>query len=513
MSNSREMRRLAAKWSQRTGWPQFLEFLEISGLRGWDGQKVPLQFPIVALVGENGTGKSTVLQCAAAVYRPKENGRPKSESWFASDFFPKTVWDDARGAKIVCSIRQGKGTKMHDIKLPGERWRGNLERPQRSVDYIDLRRIQPIAARVGYSKLAKEARVEKSAEYFDDVRLARFSQIMGWQFDSARIALTDASEERKVPVFVQSGQTYSGYNSGSGQTTVAEFLQVDPEQYGLVLIDEIETSLHPRAQRRLIRDLAVVCRERDLQIILSTHSPYVLAELPLEARLYLVQGRTGRHIMSGVSPEFAMTRMDEYPHPECDLYVEDERARTFLREILVAHTRGLVERCEITTYGAASVGRSLGLMVFQNRFIRSTGVLLDGDQAEAPGCWLSPGGDAPEPVVFDGLQRQNWGHLADRLGRQFADVADACIQAMSLTDHHDWISVAASRLVVAGDHLWQAMCAEWSTLCFTGADATDFVQPISDLVIANPTSISSPLVRFPLLDRQTDAFDDMQPMV
>ncbi|WP_158283981.1 AAA family ATPase [Azospirillum sp. TSO22-1] len=513
MSNSREMRRLAAKWQQRTGWPQFLESLEITGLRGWDGQRVPFEFPIVALVGENGTGKSTVLQCAAASYRPTNNAPPERESWFASDFFPKTVWEDPRGAKIVSTVRQGKETKPYDVRLPGERWRGNPERPQRNVSYIDLRRIQPISARIGYSKLAKEARLEKSAQHFDKDRLARFSQIMGWPYESARIAVTDASEDRKVPVFGQQGVIYSGYNSGSGQTTIAEFLQVDPEQYGLVLIDEIETSLHPRAQRRLIRDLAALCKERELQIILSTHSPYVLAELPLEARLYLMQGHRGKHIMAGVSPEFAMSRMDEYPNPECDLYVEDDRARTMLREIIVCHSKGLVERCLITTYGAASVGRNLGIMAFQKRFPRPTGVFLDGDQSESPGCSLLPGGDAPEQVVFEDLKRKNWGSVADRVGRQFSDVADACSQVMSLTDHHEWVSAAASRLTLSGDDLWRPMCAEWARLCFGGMDATRFIQSISDLMLATPTSISSPIVRLPLFEQSRDAFEDQEQMI
>ena len=76
--------------------------------------------------------------------------------------------------------------------------------------------------------------------------------------------------------------------------------------------------------------LAELCRERDLQIIVATHSPYILAELPLEARLYLMQGQSGRHVMTGVSPEFAMTKMDEYPNLRCEIYVEDERAKTLL---------------------------------------------------------------------------------------------------------------------------------------------------------------------------------------
>ena len=34
--------------------------------------------------------------------------------------------------------------------------------------------------------------------------------------------------------------------------------------------------------------------------------------------------------MIGVSPEFALSRMDEVHHPECELYVEDEVAKTLL---------------------------------------------------------------------------------------------------------------------------------------------------------------------------------------
>jgi len=259
LSNSREMRRLQAKWQQNTGWPQRLEWLEIDNLRGWAGQRIPFKFPIMAIVGENGSGKSTILQSAASVYRPKGTSQTE-EGWFASDFFPKTIWENVKDAEIRFSVRQGGRTYEDSVRKPGERWRGNPERPERNVNYIDLRRIQPIAARVGYSKLAKDAMRETSATHFDKERLARFSQIMGWDFESARMAVTDADAKRLVPVLSQRGLTYSGYHSGSGETTIAEFIRVDPNQYGLVIIDEIETSLHPRAQRRLIRDLGVVIK-------------------------------------------------------------------------------------------------------------------------------------------------------------------------------------------------------------------------------------------------------------
>ena len=53
-----------------------------------------------------------------------------------------------------------------------------------------------------------------------------------------------------------------------------------------------------------MRDLATVARLNELQIILTTHSPYVLEELPDEARIYLMEGQDGKNPIVGVSPDF-----------------------------------------------------------------------------------------------------------------------------------------------------------------------------------------------------------------
>src|SRR6266487_3924470 len=138
MPISDEMRRLQNKWRSNTGWPKRLEWLEISGLRGWSGHRFSLPFPIMAVVGENGAGKSTVLQCAAAVYKQPPTAKRKSR--FASDFFPDTIWDTIRKAEIKYEVRQGADTKTDTIRKPGQRWRGNPERPERHVVFLDLSR-------------------------------------------------------------------------------------------------------------------------------------------------------------------------------------------------------------------------------------------------------------------------------------------------------------------------------------------------------------------------------------
>lgn len=100
MAISKEMRKLINKWKTGTSWPKRLEWLEIKGIRGWSGQRVDFQFPIVALVGENGSGKSTVLQCAASVYKDKKKR-------FASFFFPDTPFEKIQSAYIRYSYREG----------------------------------------------------------------------------------------------------------------------------------------------------------------------------------------------------------------------------------------------------------------------------------------------------------------------------------------------------------------------------------------------------------------------
>jgi predicted ATPase len=479
MANSNEMRRLMKKWTAGSSWPKRLEWLEIVGLRGWAGQRINLSYPIIAIVGENGSGKSTVLQAAASVYRSKE----KSNTRFPSEFFPSTTWDSVHDVVIRFGYQQGKDNhEASSIRKPTTRWLGNTERPEREVEYIDLNRLQPVATRLGYARIPKSKHKEASAISFTAPQVSRFSTVMGKPYDSARMAFTDIDQTREVPVLSKNGQGYSGFHQGSGETTVAELLRAELPKYGLVLIDEIESSLHPRAQRRLMRDLAERCRESELQIIITTHSPYILEELPLEARMQILDTANGKVIVPGVSPQFAMTKMDDEHHPECDIFVEDNAAKVLMNEILAARAQNLFLRCSVVPFGAASVGQALGIMVTQNRFPRPTLVYLDGDSPESPGCHLLPGEDAPEQVVFNDLKLGNWQNVWSRVGRSSSSVDDACSRAMTLSDHHDWVETAASELKCGGQILWQAMCAEWVSNCLNDEASKSVLYPIENLL-------------------------------
>jgi hypothetical protein len=193
-----------------------------------------------------------------------------------------------------------------------------------------------------------------------------------------------------------------------------------------------------------------------------------------------MDGAGGKTAVVGVSPEFAMTRMDDEQHPECDIYVEDGAAAILVSEMLVAVDRDLLSRAKLIPYGAASVGMALGLMASQNRFPRPSLVFLDGDQAEAPGCIILPGEDAPEQIVFQALQAAGWPDVAKRVGRGAAETIDSLNASMSLANHHDWVRVAADRLTLGGDILWQALASSWATNCATQEELRSVAEPVRD---------------------------------
>ena len=481
MPLSKEVRLLENRWKSGQGWPKRLEWIEIDGIRGWIGQRVEFQFPIVALVGENGVGKSTILQAAAAVYQ-----RDTGSQNFAGDFFPDTPWETVTKAEIRASVREGPTSTSVKTSLRKltERWRGYDERKRRNVEYIDLRRIQPISARTGYARMAKRENRETSFEPFDPVTVERLSNVMGRSYDLAKLSITEVDGTRTVPVLSINGRWYSGFHGGAGETAMAELLQRTIQKYSLVLIDEVETSLHPRTQRRLIRDLASLCRSLEVQCIVTTHSPYVLDELPPEGRIYLMESDGQRRIIVGVSPAFAMTKMDDEIYPEADVYTEDERAGILVNEIVARSSQpDLILRYQPIPYGTANVGRALGIMVAEKRFPKPSVVILDGDQDSSQGCFVLPGGDAPERVIFEGLSKSGFEGLASRLSRSTSDVADACNSAMLVTDHHEWVRFAADRLAVPGNVLWQGMCAEWSLRCFPQKEADELADAILAAIV------------------------------
>lgn len=78
-----------------------------------------------------------------------------------------------------------------------------------------------------------------------------------------------------------SGSSLSAHTMSEGTLLVLGLLAFiySPASPRLILLDDIEQGLHPLAQRRLINALKRFADEHDRQILLTTHSPYIVDEL------------------------------------------------------------------------------------------------------------------------------------------------------------------------------------------------------------------------------------------
>ena len=265
-------------------WPQFLERVDINGLRGWQGQVVQFKFPVVAIVGENGAGKSTVLKVAAAAY-----DKAKEVGYFPSDFFLDTHWDTLTGIELGYQIKLGEQTQNFKIRKPTKRWSFPEKRYKRGVFWFDVARTLPLDATAGYARVARLAAGEISTEALSDEFRRHLSYILRREYQNARFAAPDVNEKRAVGLLQREFGEISQFHQGAGEDTSLDLMRALQEvpDHSLLIIDEVEASLHPRAQRRLINFLLTLSRLRRVQIIVSTHSPYVLEELPPEARVSL----------------------------------------------------------------------------------------------------------------------------------------------------------------------------------------------------------------------------------
>lgn len=415
-------------------WPQFLQMVSIDGLRGWGGQSVEFNFPIVAVVGENGSGKITLLKVAACVYGHED----KEKRFYPSTFFVETVWDRIQGVTIDFRVKRGPNVDSYRITKPTQRWRVPENAPKRNVFLLDISRTLPLDASVGYARIARSAASEiESADINDDFR-KRLSHVLSRDYKKARFATSNVDAKRQVGLLEREWGELSQFHQGAGEDATLDLfrtLQCLPEN-SLLIIDEVEASLHPRAQRRLVRFLLWLARQRRIQIVLSTHSPYVLQELPQEARILLLTGPQGLNVVYGVSPEFAMSRLDDEVHPDAHVFVDD-------REVAV----------------------------------------VDGDHDDA-NCLRLPGTLAPERLVYGDLKTKGWPNLSQRFGIGAGSLLTAIEDAILEPDHHKWNAKVGDQVVKISTTVWEILANEWCKICLTADDRKQIADGIAAVINA-----------------------------
>ncbi|MBE3575650.1 MAG: ATP-binding protein [Firmicutes bacterium] len=326
-----------------------------------------------------------------------------------SDFFYKGPGDpETTGLRITWrygNVSHGGKTEL-TIRKQSEKWMHYERRPKRPVYYLGLHRCVPPIERPVLRKYFSSQRKADASESLSREYLRKLGYILGRPYTDAEVMMTSRYSLRQC----NAGARYSGFNMGAGEDmliTLLYVLQNCPDG-SLIVVEEVETGLFPEALIRFTEVLQEVMLHKRLQVVMSTHSYYLLDRVPREARI-LLKNEGGEHLaISAPTTRLAMGDMSGRNEVEVQIYCEDGIASLLIERSLPA---GLRRRVRVTPVGPSS---SLAPQAKSHLLAGNTPTILlvwDGDVTpDQARKWLEKQKDPRTPdVTLDSVV--NWAFL------------------------------------------------------------------------------------------------------
>jgi len=381
---------------RRSNYATYIKSVRLNRVRGFSGAQVNFDFPVTALVGPNGGGKSTVLGAAACAYKAVK----------PSTFFPKSSIGDNSMAEwsieyeLIDKSKNTTGTIRRSSVFRQLKWvRGEVA--TRSVSYFGISRTVPAGERPQFKKLMKPSYSHPfPLEELPAQAAAEIEHILGKPVQDFRRTSIGSSDTFHVGK--NRGSEYSEFHFGAGESSIIRIvtdIELLPES-SLILIEEIENGLHPVATRRLVEYLISAAERRRIQAIFTTHSDDALTILPHEAVWSCLDGSTQQGKLSIRTLRAITGKVDT----ALAIFTEDEFAKFVVEAIVREFLADSYDQIEVH----AVSGDGNAVRIHRNRLEDPSAkhrslCIIDGDSQEAQdesvGIFRLPGSQ-PEAQVF-----------------------------------------------------------------------------------------------------------------
>jgi predicted ATPase len=402
--------------------------ITVNGVRGHTTTSVEIRSPITAFSGFNGTGKSTLLQLAAAAYKAD------SSHFFISDFIVRGPLDRSpytENASVQFGFETEKSPDGKGLVSPGavtisynakeKRWDGYDRRPIRQVFFAGVGVFLPRSERKDYYfKNGDRLKISSSAAISTEIR-DWAARILKCGYDELSANEVKFRTFKDNVISAKSGSnSYSESHMGCGEGKIQcllKNLEALPSK-SLLLLEEPETSLHPNAEYELGRYLIDLATRKGHQILITTHSEMLLRSLPQFSLIYLHRKEGVIHSLAGISSSQASSLMAEGYNKALTILVEDQAAKHIVKEILRNRQEEFLRTVEVAIAGETTKeGKILNSGKDAIRRVMSSlkdaglriAAVLDGDEKlekEDAGRFVFklPGNTPPETALFECTQ-------------------------------------------------------------------------------------------------------------
>lgn len=377
----------------------YLRRVTLKKVRGFKDRAVAFDFPVTALIGPNGGGKSTILGAAGLAYKAIAPG-----TFFAkSGKYDASMKDWVIEYELIERRLNQRLPIQRTASFPQLKW--NRKAVDRSVLNFGVSRTVPATERRELVKAIGNKFVAAEEVALSDPIIDAVEKILGKIMKGCNRLSVDT--QGRATLFAASspdGSEYSEFHFGAGEASVIRIVSgVEEAPVGtLILIEEIENGLHPVATRRMVEYLIDVAKRKSCQIVFTTHSNDALAPLPSRAIWSAYKGE----VLQGKLDIRALRTITGQIEASLAIFVEDEFAEQMMTTALRYYQN--VEMDAVKIHGMGGVGPAVEVNSQHNLDPTATFpsvCVVDGDQLHAVNpdrrVYALPGSGSPEAHVFD----------------------------------------------------------------------------------------------------------------
>ncbi|MEM8530767.1 MAG: AAA family ATPase [Chloroflexota bacterium] len=446
---SQAEKNLIKDWNRRNHKHDMLESLTISGVGGIRGIRsltLNCDRPITAICGASGVGKSTLLELCALAFRAKGAPSPDDVATAFDEQFV-TVANEAPFNNFAVTWHYVGDHQS--VVFDGANRTTSTERPERPVIFISMSRMAPIrhqpaqVAQIRNHPPGTETPLEKGL-------LKQLQDILGKPYQSAH--WQDLTDTRLT--MCEANQRYSGFNMSSAEENLIEvFRQIHlAPTSALLIIEDIDTGLHPTTCKYLAENLVSICKDRSFQIILSTRSPEFIDALPRAFRTLIEFDGTDHYVDDAVSMRETLPKITTSTPTDLLVFCEDEVAEAIIRQIVDGDTR---RRMKVVKAGAQSALAQFAYSNYRADWGYKILIVWDGDVKDADVIkWIRslgmtneeqlalsrlqlPGPEPPERWLITQLLKHDGADLLAReLGEDVREVRMMLNALVTTAEHH-----------------------------------------------------------------------------
>ena len=188
------------------------------------------------------------------------------------------------------------------------------------------------------------------------------------------------NERKSYKGLMYGGVQYPSLYMGAGEQRIIKFLETiyTVPDYSLILIDELDLTLHTEALLRLMQVLNNECQVKNIQIVFTSHREELLDCNFINIR-HLVNDINGKTsiCLERTTPDCIKRLTGTCPKP-IEIMVEDNLAEAMIRKIL--RTNNLERSCKVSQFGSKENSYLVGAgLLLRGETLDNTLIVLDGD--------------------------------------------------------------------------------------------------------------------------------------